>query len=76
VSVIIFRGKHHNKRIVNSLLSKESVFVAKIKAAWDFKDGDPDNTYLKNSPAWHAYQEEFFKIYMDGFYAEQENKND
>jgi len=74
VSVIIFRGKHHNKRIVNSLLSKESVVVARIKAAWDFKDGDPDNTYLKNSPAWHAYQEEFFNIYMTGFFAEQEQK--
>ena len=74
MSVIIFRGKHHNKRIVNSLLSKESEFVARIKAAWDFKDGDPDNPYSKNSPAWHAYQEEFFNIYMTGFFAEQEQK--
>ena len=71
-NVIVFRSKLHSQQIADSLISKESeLAVARIKAAWDFKDGDPDNNYLKNSPAWNAYQEEFFKIYMDGFYAEQ-----
>ena len=71
-NVIVFRSKLHSEQIADSLISKESeLAVARIKAAWDFKDGDPDNTYLKNSPAWHAYQEEFFNIYMTGLYAEQ-----
>tara|TARA_R110000737_G_scaffold2261_1_gene6385 strand:+ start:150 stop:377 length:228 start_codon:yes stop_codon:yes gene_type:complete len=71
-NVIVFRSKLHSQQIADSLISKESELAsARIKAGWDFKDGDPDNTYLKNSPAWHAYQEEFFNIYMTGFYAEQ-----
>jgi len=71
-NVIVFRSKLHSQQIADSLISKESeLAVARIKAAWDFKEGDPDNIYHKNSPAWHAYQEEFFNIYMTGFDAEQ-----
>ena len=71
-NVIVFRSKLHSHQIANSLISKESeLAVAKSKAGWDFKEGEPNNPYLKNSPTWQAYEEEFFDIYMSGFYAEQ-----
>ena len=71
-NVIVFRSKLHSEQIADSLISKESeLAVARIKAGWHFKEGEPNNPYLKNSPAWNAYQEEFFNIYMTGLYAEQ-----
>tara|TARA_R110002110_G_scaffold262042_1_gene477899 strand:- start:44 stop:274 length:231 start_codon:yes stop_codon:yes gene_type:complete len=71
-NVIVFRSKLHSHQIANSLISKESeLAAARSKAGWDFKEGEPDNPYLKNSPTWQAYEEEFFNIYMNGFYAEQ-----
>ena len=71
-NVIVFRSKLHSHQIANSLISKESELAsARSKAGWDFKEGEPDNPYLKNSPTWQAYEEEFFDIYMNGFYAEQ-----
>ena len=73
-NVIVFRSKLHSHQIANSLISKESELAsARSKAGWDFKEGEPDNPYLKNSPTWQAYEEEFFDIYMNGFYAEQGN---
>lgn len=71
-NIIIFRSKLHSKQIANSLIDSQ-LEAARIKAAWDFKDGDPSNPYIKNSYAWTAYEEEFFKIYMTGLYAEQGN---
>lgn len=74
MNVILFRSKIHSQQIANSLISKESeLAVARNKAGWDFKEGEPNNPYLKNSPTWLAYEEEFFNIYMTGFYAEQGN---
>jgi hypothetical protein len=74
MNVILFRSKIHSQQIANSLISKESELAsARSKAGWDFKEGEPDNPYLKNSPTWQAYEEEFFNIYMTGFYAEQGN---
>jgi len=71
-NVIVFRSKLHSDQIANSLISKESdLAVARSKAGWDFKEGEPNNPYLKNSPTWQAYEEEFFDIYMTGLYAEQ-----
>ena len=73
-NVIVFRSKLHSQQIANSLISKESeLAAARSKAGWDFKEGEPDNPYLKNSLVWQAYEEEFFNIYMTGFYAEQGN---
>ena len=72
MNVILFRSKIHSQQIANAIISKESELAsARSKAGWDFKEGEPDNPYLKNSPTWQAYEEEFFDIYMSGFYAEQ-----
>ena len=74
MNVILFRSKIHSQQIANATISKESELAsARSKAGWDFKEGEPDNPYLKNSPTWQAYEEEFFNIYMTGFYAEQGN---
>ena len=71
-NVIVFRSKLHSQQIANSLISKESELAsARNKAGWDFKEGEPNNPYLKNSPTWQAYEEESFNIYMTGLYAEQ-----
>jgi hypothetical protein len=73
-NVIVFRSKLHSQQIADSLISKESeLAVARIKAGWDFKEGETNNPYLKNSLVWQAYEEEFFNIYMTSFYAEQGN---
>ena len=47
------------------------IVFRRSKAGWDFKEGEPNNPYLKNSLTWQAYEEEFFNIYMNGLYAEQ-----
>ena len=73
-NVTILRSKFHSYKIAEAIISKESeLAVARSRAGWDFKEGEPDNPYPKNGPAWKAYEEEFFNIYMTGFYAEQVN---
>ena len=74
MNVILFRSKIHSQQIANSQISKESELAsARSKAGWDFNQGEPNNPYIKNSPTWQAYEEEFFNIYMTGLYAEQGN---
>jgi hypothetical protein len=74
MNVILFRSKIHSQQIANAIISKESELAsARSKAGWDFNQGEPNNPYIKNSPTWQAYEEEFFNIYMTGFYAEQGN---
>ena len=76
-NVIVFRSKLHSDKVANAIISKESeLAAARSKAGWDFKDGEPNNPYPKNSLTWQAYQEEFFNIYMTGLYAEQGKLND
>lgn len=73
-NITVFRSKFHSHKIAEAIISKESeLAVARSKAAWDFKEGEPNNPYLKNSLVWQAYEEEFFNIYMNGLYAEQGN---
>ena len=76
-NVIVFRSKLHSDKVANAIISKESeLAAARSKAGWDFKDGEPNNPYPKNSLTWQAYEEEFFNIYMIGLCAEQGNLND
>ncbi len=71
-NVTIFRSKFHNQQIAESIIAHESELAsARRKAGWDFKEGEPNNTYPEGSRAFHAYEEEFLNIYMDGLYAEQ-----
>ena len=74
-NVIVFRSKLHSQQIAESIIFKESELAsARSKAGWDFKEGEPNNPYVKNSLPWQAYEEEFFNIYMNGLYAEQRTK--
>lgn len=71
-NVVVFRSKLHSLQIANAIIAKGcEISFARNKAGWDFKEGEPNNPYFKNSLAWMAYEEEFFNIYMTGLYAEQ-----
>lgn len=71
-----FRGKFMADRIAERIMSQEAELAQRIrraetKAAWDFKEGDPENIYPKCSILHNVYEDKWMDLYLQGFASEQ-----